>query len=249
MAFRYRRSGRRYRGYTRRRTLSSYNIATRTGSRSQAKQIYALNKRVTAIQRRTKPEIMTFTQELIGTPQFSSTGGFCQISAVNPDQNTDNPMQGNFARLLSCKLYGSITYTTMSETVQPISFRVVILQTMATRGTSPTASDIFNGVTTSSSTLTGTEARTAIFGPLSNGLARSFKVLNDRKFYLSYQRPLIAMNILRKRLLSFWKDPENTEQVAKGNIYVAIVGYAVGQTSAAQPFTINAQTKIAYTDA
>lgn len=248
MAYRTRYTRRRT-GGRRRRTLSSYHIATRTSARSQARQIYALNKRVTAIQRRTKPEIMTWTQSLIGTPNFSSTGGFCQISAVNPTQNTDNPMQGNFARLLTCKLYGSITYATMSETVQPITFRVVILQTMATRGTSPTASDIFNGVTQNSSTLTGTEARTAIFGPLSQGLARSFRVLNDRKFYLSYQRPLIAMNIKRSRLSSFWKDPDNTEEVAKGNIYVAIIGYAVGTSSSTQPFTINAQTKIAYTDA
>lgn len=247
MAFRYGRR-RRYRS-NRRKTLSSYRIATRTSAKAQSRQIYALNRKVNAIQRRTKPEIMTWTQELIGTPQFSSSGGFFQMSAVNPTQNTVDPMVGNFARLLTCKLYGSITYSTLTETVQPITFRVVILQTVATRGTSPTASDIFNGVTTSSSTLTGNEARTAIFGPLSQGLARSFKVLNDRKYYLSYQRPLISLNIKRSRLLSFWKDPDDTEPIFKGNIYVAIVGYAVGQTSATQPFTINAQTKIAYTDA
>lgn len=245
MAFRYGR--RRSRGNYRRKTLSSYRIATRTSAKAQSRQIYALNRKINIIQRRTKPEIMTYTQGLIGTPSYTATGGFAQISAVNPGQNETNPIQGNFARMLGFKLYGSITYLAMSETVQPVSFRVVVLQTMATRGTSPTLNDVFN-VNTTSNTPSGTEARAAIFGPLSQGLARSFKVLNDRKYYLSYQRPLVAINVKRNKLLSYWKDPEDTEAVAKGAIYICIIGYAVGGNST-QPFTIDCQTKIAYTDA
>ena len=50
---------RNYRYRVAKKPLSNYNIATKTGRKSQAKQIYYLKKRINKIQRLTKPEIVT----------------------------------------------------------------------------------------------------------------------------------------------------------------------------------------------
>lgn len=249
MVYRGRRS---YRRYRKRKTLGSYAIATRTSARSQARQIYALNRKVNLIQRRTKPEIMTWTQALAGSPVWSNTGALSWVAPVGPEQNTENEVQGHFARLLGFNLYAAINYTTLTETSQPVIFRCVVVQTVATRQSAPTIGDIIEGVSTQTS-ISSRLARDGIFGPLAQGLARSFKVLNDRKYYLSYQRPFVSIKISRKRLLSWWSDPNNNEPVNKGEIYVIIVGYVSGTNESTsmttQPFTITAQTKLAYTDA
>lgn len=251
MAYRSRYTRRRT-GARRRRTLSSYRIATRTSARSQARQIYALNRKINMIQRRTKPEIMTWTQALAGTPVWSNTGALSWVANIGPEQNTENEIQGHFARLLSLNLYAAINYTTLTETSQPVIFRCVVVQTMATRQSAPTIGDVIEGVDTQTS-ISSRLARQGIFGPLAQGLARSFRVLNDRKYYLSYQRPFVSVKITRKRLLSWWSDPNGNEPVPKGEIYVIIVGYVSGTsestTGLTQPFTITAQSKLAYTDA
>ena len=117
-----------YRRYVRRRnarrkTLSNYKIATRTSARSQARQIYALNRKINYIQKRTKPEIQICRRTIQSALNFSSTVGnttgrvlWGSVGSINflpplGGQTSDlNPtgVANNFARLLSFNLYGNL---------------------------------------------------------------------------------------------------------------------------------------------
>ena len=121
---RYRRSTRR--GHSRRRTLSSYAIATRTSAKSQSRQIYALRRRIARIQRLTKPEIKV--APLVSGSMRLSNGtvpsGYTRARVYLPVNlsnvvaaSTTSPgtgvavLDGRFARLQSIVLKGHVSYT------------------------------------------------------------------------------------------------------------------------------------------
>lgn len=263
-----------YRRYARRRTyrrktLSNYRIATRTSARSQAKQIYALKRRINVIQRRTKPEILitrrtgtplvsdgSFTP-VTGLATFAYGGG--SVSSFQPQLPTSGTetnggagvlSPNRFARLLSFKLTGSISYSgTPQTTATPYVLRVVIVQTRTTRSDTVGANDIFLD-------------SNPVFNSLQSGLARTARVLSDKRYYLSYQRPVIAIKTVLKRLTNFYTDTTShasattgSEGVGKGTIFVAYAFKPVvnpsqpeGTVPSGDVF-VNWEGKLAYTDA
>lgn len=251
MAYRYRKRVTRRRA---RRALSNYGIATRTSARSQAKQIYALKKRINYIQKRTKPEILicrrtmnsvlNFTANTTGRTLWGSVGSvnfLPPLGALTGDLDTTTPAN-NFARLLSFGLYGNFYYTDPPYYQDnPIRLRIVIAQLKATRAQPPDENDIFSRGNASSSA----------YGPLQTGLSRTLKVLSDRSYVLSYQRPNIAIKTKLKYLLSFYRDANSTacnassEEVAKGAIYVFYAVYGASFTNC----SLALEGKLAYTDA
>lgn len=241
MAFRYRRSGGRYRRNYRRRTLSSYSIATRTGARAQAKQIYSLNRRITSIQRRTKPEIKVLYSALSTAP---SNGNF----AGNPSVAFSPTLDGNFCRLQNATVFFRASYQAVSDTSQPVTIRVLVLQTLASRATQVENNDIWG-----EAAFSGANSNTVgnyiegVFGPLRTGLARTLRVVADRRLYLSDQRPQIFARINCKRLLNYYKAAN--DNVAKGSIIVAIMGYCPGTNDGTAAVNVSFRTKVAYTDA
>ena len=264
----YRRYARRGRT-ARRRTLSNYRIATRTGAKAQSRQIYALKKRINYIQRRTKPEILitrrtgapivsdgVFTP-VTGLVNFAYGGGSVatfqpQLPTIGTESNGGAGVlsPNRFARQLSFKLTGSISYSdTPTANATPYVLRVVILQTRATRSDLVGANDIFLD-------------SNPVFNSLQTGLARTARVLSDRRYYLSYQRPVIAIKTVLKRLLNYYNDSTSqasattgSEGVPKGCIFVAYAykpminpAQPEGTTPTGNIF-INWEGKLAYTDA
>lgn len=229
----------RYRRYKKYRTLGSYNIATRTSAKSQARQIYALNRKINFIQRQTRPEVMTYNQNFSGTNPSTATGVYTYTA--NNQQPTN--LVGDFARLLSSTWYITANYNTMTESVQPVTFRIVVVQSKATRSQEIQRADIFQS-NAAANTITTEQAKNDVFGPLATGLSGICKVLADRKIYLSYQRPQAFARIILKRLLNFrLHDP--SEAVSKGVIYCFITGYSPD----ALDVSVNINSKLAYTDA
>lgn len=206
---RYRRAGRR----SSRRTLSNYRIATRTGAKAQSRQIYALKRRINVIQKRTKPEILitrrTVTpitsegsiQSVTGIMNFAYGGGSVptfqpQLPAITTELNGGAGVASpnRFARLLSFKLTGSINYAdTPLTTNTPYVIRIIIIQTRQTRGTLVGANDIFSDTN-------------PVFNSLQSGVARTCNILSDRRYYLSYQRPVIAVRTTLRRLTNYYTD-------------------------------------------
>lgn len=264
----YRRFYRRGRN-NRRRTLSNYRIATRTSARSQARQIYALKKRVSYIQRRTKPEIKTIRRTYIAPFNLNTVRGSYAIMNVLQDNsqgtNTSGPfyliplgdassdstldvINNNFARQLSFKLTGNLAYTDAPQSnAVPFVVRIVAVQTRATRTESLGPEDIF-----------ASSGSPGIFGSLQTGLARSAKVIADKRYYLSYQRPVVRISMTIKRLLNYYRDTNNAgssstnESIPKGAIIIVAIWNKMSTSTEVADLpaiTWNMNGKLAYTDA
>lgn len=258
---------------TRRKTLSNYRIATRTGAKAQSRQIYALKKRINAIQNRTKPEIKiarktaspitVSSATVMGAPVnflLGSSGAYLPYFSIPlgaTDSDYNNLAAGSttnrFARQLSYTLFGDISYTNIGPTVEPCTLRVVILQSRATRANFITYGDVFSPAPASQT------ASSAVYGPLQTGLARTAKVLSDRRYYLSYQRPVVRIKTTLKRLMNYYRDTVSqsepitaSEDQPKGAIWVFYSLIFNGLEYTAEPTSnvlINFQAKLAYTDA
>nr|WDW25914.1 MAG: putative capsid protein [Canine stool-associated circular virus] len=255
MAYGRRRYYRKRYNRSRKSSLSNYSIATRTSARSQATQIWRLKKRINAIQRRTKPEIrVSQPSSVIYEPTGSSTTGYGWASRyyINPNALQGSggvATEGYMCRLLSGTVYFNANYTNISATVQPITYRVTIIQTIAGLVSSEiNFEDIFNYDTdttgpawtpSSGVTINTSVSQTSVFGPLQNNITRSFRVLSDRKFVLSYQRPQINRVIKFKPSTIF--SSSNTGQ--KGAIYVCVAAYAPSNQH-----TYRVASKLALTD-
>lgn len=262
----YRRTSR-FRRTSRRRTLSNYRIATRTGAKAQSRQIYALKRRINYIQKRTKPEILitrrTAAPETSSGSLESVTGNirFAYGSSFGSDFRPQLPepttesnasvgvvSPNRFARLLSFKLTGSMNYAdTPQITATPYVVRIVILQNRQTRAQALAANDVFLDTN-------------PVFNALQSGLARTARVLSDRRYYLSFQRPVISIRTTLKRLTNYYNDTTSTtsgssEAVPKGCISVCIAYRPMLNPSAPEGTTpvgnlnVILEGKLAYTDA
>lgn len=221
--------------YRRKRsTLSNYKIATKTSAKAQSKQIYALKRRVNRIYRMNKPEVriqqrlgagVALSTNTAGVLQFDSTSGLGATSAIIPylgavySADTGNAPINNFARMRTFNLYGHLEYSTLATTSQPVTMRIVIVQTKTTRAEDITVDDIFASGTDVSSSFQ------KVYGPLQLGLSRTCKVLSDKRYILSYQRPSLTIRTNLKYLLNFYRDRtgasgSSSESVAKGTIYI-----------------------------
>lgn len=254
----------------RKKVLRKGNIFSRRSAKSQAKQIYALNKRVTSIYKRTAPEV--YTQIRYGTNfdidansqnrfQFytsSSTGQSYYIVPYvqRPAQgSSDGPTNGysnqsnNFQRLRDIKFYGRVSFSTAIET--PLWVRLVIVQSITTRNENITISDIFTPGPT------GADYYISTLGPLQPGLARTCKVLRDKKYRLDSQHPAYNIRFNIKKLANVYYDSVNSaspstpsELVPKGAIYMFLSAYSPTSTPETFPkANIQPIYKLVYTDA
>lgn len=257
MARRFRKSGAK-RTAKRSRAMTNYAIATRTSAKAQSRQIYYLKRRINYIQRRTKPEVITVQQTMqqvtvttanpqvvqwnTNTTDVTSQFAFPYLGIINSPMDaspTSNP-PNNFARLLSFNLYGNLQYDSLVENSIPLTLRVVILQTRTTRGSNLSSLDVF----------TSGNAFNMTYGPLQTGLARTVKVLSDKRYQLSYQRPNITIKTSLKYLLPYYRDTTGSngaisESVPKGAIYIFYAAYSQTNVSV----NLNLMYKLAYTDA
>nr|WDW25913.1 MAG: putative capsid protein [Canine stool-associated circular virus] len=244
----------RTRRYRKRRTLSNYNVATRTSARSQAKQIYALNRKVNYIQRMTKPEIKLFRTENINyTTTSASTPSY--IACFRPFANNWT-IDGSFCRLHDMTLYATIQTKPVAQgqtfiDAAPISVRFVMVQTRASRGDFINFDDVFYNSTIESNEnqmITANQGLTNISAPFADGFARIGKVYYDRTYKVNNDNPLKVVKMKYKRLLNYYKPDD--EPVAKGDINVFTIIYCptMTPTTAIPSYSVNLSSKIAYTD-
>lgn len=254
----------RYNRYRRgKKYLSNYNIATRTGAKSQAKQIFYLKKRINRIQRLTKPEIVTIQRNSSKIDLVTSQGNVNWISSDSATTGIIQPNLGpiannvigdvssavpnNFARLNSLRILGNMQFTGITSSSPPVNLRVVIVQLRSSRQSPLTAVDIFTSNSTTS------DGFSCVFGPLQTGLARTCKVLSDKRYCLSYQRPSVNIRTSLKYLKSFYRDANSSssgegssDPIYKGSIYVF---YAIYSPSTTNVGSLDLIHKLAYTDA
>ena len=207
--------GRRYHKY-----LSTRNIFGHKGSKSQAKQIYALRKSINKVAKMCKPEVKEvdtdFNNRLLGQ-YFSGTGTPDTVS----DYITATPMPslgtgddgriGNVIRLYPMKFKFSLQYgekygTAEGSTIWNIpqltshgmQVRLIVVQTKASINTIPTIRDIFEEYPTSSDNLNTMSNMVQQFKP---GITSRFEILYNRVFSVSQDKPMKSKSVVIKPVI------------------------------------------------
>ena len=221
MVYRYR-----YRGYNRRRGIykrkgyTMYKLYKNRSSTQQARQIYGLNKKLKAIQRKTRPEIniaplvTTTMRSDQGTPIY--TGSHVKLFSLQLTNllSQDAPavagyarLEGRFARIQNITVKGTFSYYSASASLdsvsdlqrQPAYARVVIYQTKTSRSVDPDSSDVFSVTTAGTSNDSTGSAGTFLNNyalmraPLALGLSRVAKVISDKLYTISDTRQSIMI--------------------------------------------------------
>lgn len=246
----YRRTGNRYA----RRSKNSYSMYKLYKSRSsgaQARQIYGLNKKMKAIQRRTRPEIniAPLVSRTLRSDQGTAVYTGSQVKYFEPVQLTNvlsadatavygfARLEGRFARIQNITLKGTFSYLNSSAGLdivtdlqrQPAYARVLIYQTKTTRGDELTVSDIFS-TTSAGTVLDSTGSPGAFLGnytlmraPLALGLARKAKIISDKLYMISDTKQAIMIKTKLRYVKNWYQAPNET--VPKGNVMMMVLLY------------------------
>lgn len=249
--------GKRYRRTYRRgrRTLTTRNIWANRSSRSQAAQISALRKRISAVSKACTPEVKIWNSDAVSTTFSNSSlsdvyqlNPLTQLLSVGP---AEGQMIGDQVRLKSVCMYGTLEYYNDSATqyhdTEPAGgfIRFIYFQ-LKTINLPPVASEILSVSSTGASYEINCEK------PLVNGFNNQFRVLGDYKYAVNPTRN----HILFKHRLpikfnnSMYKVAPVGNEVPSNAIYVMIVTAGLHwDTNFKEYITANRQVKVAYTDA
>lgn len=216
---RYNRVYRKKRVYKRRYPLKKSNIFGRRSSKSQARQIYALNKKVNKIQKMTKPEIYIYEnlapgsygnwdwQPVTGLEQRGRTYQSMIIKdLMNESYNPGETFKfdGDICRIQDMKLYCELWRTARASNYYDTIYRITLMK--LTKPTVPTNTYIHN---TNNHLLTNPQS--VVYGPLRADVTAYGKVVYDRKIKLLKEKGGISRNfkiklpgnVLRKNALDF----------------------------------------------
>lgn len=241
-------------------TLSRYNTYKNRNSAAQAMQIYSLARRINRIQKLNKPEIKLahfYYDNPLDISAESNIASFSQRLLMNStfdgdtQTNTafDDLIDGKFARLNSMQFtmsfrYDDAAFVPIGETgnqrlPQPIYLRLLFVQFKSSRGTTLSATDLFDTSTPFS----------RVRGPLADGTARVVKVLSDKKLMVNYNHQTINRRVNFNYLRNYYK-PAN-ESIAKGDVWLFVQCWrpttGIDDRTTSVNMTINVKT--AYTDA
>ena len=262
----YRRTGN---GYARRRRsgYSMYKLYKSRSSGAQARQIYGLNKKLKAIERKTKPEIVI--APLVQGSLLSTTGGtvtngvriftatLTNLAAASGggSSNTIAYTDGRFARIQNITLKGVFTYNRTDELADQQRMlgylRIVLVQYKTTRD--DTINDSVFSTTIAGTNSSGTSAPLSEYGmiraPLKYGLARTAKVLSDKTYMISDTKQAINVKTKLKYVRNWYKSP--AEVGAKGEVimYAMLFNQSGVSSSNISDCRFDYVSKCVYTDA
>ena len=251
------RYGRKYRRTYRRnrRTLSTRNIWANRSARSQAAQISALRRRVTAVSRVCRPEIKIWNSQAVSTTFDNQL--LANNHILNPIINTldvgtaEGQMIGDQVRLKSVSMYGTLEYYNNSATQYHESepaggfIRFIYFQTKSIN-VAPVVSEILKVDNSGAGYEINCEK------PLVNGFNAQFRVLGDYKYAMNPTRNhiLFKHRLPIKFRNSLFKIAPVANEIPMNSIYVLIVTAGLHwDTNFTESITANRQVKVAYTDA
>ena len=208
----YKSRARRARGKLRSAT-SARKVFSNRSAKSQAKQIYALSKRISRIYRAVKPEVKVF-DGANATYTFSSgdvTNTYKVTYFNGPSIGIgDDNFIGNKIRCISLDLYFTGEYYNTSDTgyhggeSAGTPFRVIVLQRKAASNDSISISDVL-----STSGGSGADYTMQAVCPLKRGITDSYRVLLDKK--------IIFTSAKNQALRHYKMKPFNIRWDAAGN--------------------------------
>lgn len=207
--------------YRRRRynkNLTTRNIFSRTKAKQQAKQIYSLRKRVSAISRVLRPEIKTAITKYDGfdldsVAYSSSYVGYCTPLPTYGDQEAQRT--GDIITVKNLTWYLSMEYYNSSDTgyhsteSAGTQIRIIVIQSKdPTTSTIPDLNSILR-----QSGATGTDYTLRSVSPFIRGFSEIYRVLYDKGFYITSTKNQLALTIHTKPANYRWDTDEHSNNV------------------------------------
>lgn len=217
---RYSTSYRRYRGKRYyRKTLSKSNIYSNKSASAQAKQISALNKKVSSIYKRTRPETQRY--QLSDSVVFKNDSFADTYKLFRPFAGISTNMTGNWVNIYGVNIRALMEYSDNYQVDAAVdhqrtcSYRFIIWQTVKTGSSQQNISDVLlqSG--------SGTDYELQTIRPLKHGVSANAKILYDKTFTISHANPIKRHSINLRRLLNLHK--ESGQSYPRGDMYFAII--------------------------
>lgn len=204
---------RRYRRRRGRRTLRSSNVYRRTSAKSQARQIVALNKKVSRMYRSLRPDTQVYvTNPIVHVFNNSSVAGVSYSSQYTAStfRDADGVLfaldPGDTRRLYNLRLHGTIEYSDNYPDIAAVdhqrtcSIRVVLCQSVRSASSALSPDSVLQVVTSGD----GYELNTV--RPLRDNVTSYVKVLYDKSYMMSDQSPIRMVKWNFRKLLSWRRD-------------------------------------------
>lgn len=233
------------RKYYKRRTLSTRNIYSKRNAKSQANQIYSLNKKVNAIARANRPDTHLLMSDPV-TQEFTNSS----LATVHKSYSSGLTPTGTYARLLDFKISGTFEYGDNKESFPGIevpragTIRLVIWQSLASKA-SGTVQSIENLIDVSN---TGAGYELNTMRPFREGVTAYVKILYDKVYTVSSEYPVRPFKVHLNKLIPMRL--ETGDSKPRGEIYFGFVtsGLHWASASYSEHITCNFITKLAYND-
>lgn len=242
-----------------RRTLSTRNIFSNRGSRSQAAQIAALRRRINNVYKATKPEVKIYIDDTPDTQKFTneSLSTTHIMGYVTPQKLVSGTGEGQFIgdtyRLKSCVMYGTIEYfnslgATMHATEPLGGFIRFIYFQLKQQNVQP----IYQEILDVASSGVGYELNTV--KPLATSVTSQYRILGDYRYRLT---PFNSHIQFKHRMPIRWNNslcrvPSGAviNEVSQNDILVLVVTSGLHwDADLTETIQLNYCSKIAYTDA
>lgn len=229
--------------------FSKYNTYKNRSSKSQAKQIYQLNKKINRIEAKTRPEFKTGRKDefLTLNSYFTNnqlwTHGLSMITGVDGVNLHDEQIQhGLFARLCGLTIWGNVERVNVNATHTAGFLRLMIFQFKEARQDSLSMDDIFSGYNE-------TDMNSSIMKePFKDHITASIRIVSNKVYKINnndIHNVPFKISIPGYKLLNFSEN--STEPIAKGDILVCAV---LGQDKATEgvAYRMKLSCKLCYTD-
>lgn len=205
--------------YRKKKALSKKNIFGKKSAKSQAKQIYALNRKVNYIQKTTSPETKTYSQVLFYfdsydsyhsalLPEWHHRYDLYSERVLNSNLKKYLSLDGDLLRVKNIYIYGYVglkdwTFLTSTSPQQELNipkdayFKLTVCRVI--KGGSNYPSQVYDQlINLSNNSNPGLDEGipiSAINGPLSEGISSQLQVLKKKVIHITPAKPSKMMKI------------------------------------------------------
>lgn len=249
---------RRYRNYYKRK-FSRYNTYKNRSAKSQASQIYALNRKIDRIEKRTKPEIKYARKDNLYTENFRYdnilqlwnhkilhlTGPASDVT-TGQGVNLQNIISGQTCRLQGIKIWGELCRTDNAVTGLGGYARLLAIQYKNSRQSGFSMTDLFSNYDDGTA---GAMTTSFLTEPLKNHASSVGKILFNKVVSLNNSLTNnypISIYIPASKLLTWMSN--STDPINKGDVDLVVV-FGQNATSVDVKFRISLNCQVWYTDA
>lgn len=243
----YRRNYRKRRTYKKTSKFSKYNTYRHRSSKAQASQIYSLNKKINSIERKTRPELIQYTnagyQATISFDTLSNNWYTNAGQAHFTPQLWEETIKDKMCRINKLIVYGVLEREPGTggsvDTKSSCFVRMAILQTKQEKSTLLTPAYLFSG----------TEGTLDYKAPLLKGASSEDRILGVYNFdlvreYRNMKNFKISIPLKYKQYVK----PAASLSYGKGYLYAVLQFFTDGKSTDVR-YVFSIRSKILFTDA